>query len=119
MDSTADGFAPTVLRGLAELAPSASSHPDLALELGLTAWMRQGEMDVEETRTAMKALRIAVVEAAEMDLRSEPVPLIGRSPKDDLVNWAIYLANLVQRAAASKRCHTSMIVEQSIRHLAA
>ena len=119
MDSTADGFAPTVLRGLAELAPSASSHPDLALELGLTAWMRQGAMDLEETRTAMKALRIAVVKAAEMDLRSEPIPLIGLSPKDDLVNWAIYLANLVQRAAASKRCHTSLIVEKSIRHLAA
>ena len=119
MDSTANGFAPTVLRGLAELAPSASSHPDLALELGLTAWMRQGAMDVEATRSAMKALRIAVVRAAEMDLRSEPVPLIGLSPKDDLVNWAIYLANLVQRAAASKRCHTSLIVEESIRHLAA
>ncbi len=119
MDSSADGFAPTVLRGLAELAPSASSLPDLALELGLTAWMRQGAMDLEETRTAMKVLRTAVVEAAEMDLRSEPVPLIGRSPKDDLMNWAIYLANLVQRAATSKKCHASLIVEQSIRRLAA
>jgi len=119
MDSTADGFGPTVLRGLAELAPAASSRPDLALELGLTAWMRQGEMDLEGTRSAMKALRTAVVEAAEMDLRSEPVPLSGLSPKDDLMNWAIYLANLVQRAAARKRCHTSLIVEQSIRRLAA
>jgi hypothetical protein len=119
MGLTANDFAPTVLRGLTELAPSARLQPDLALELGLTAWMRLGERDLEETRAALMALRTAVLEAAEMDIRSEPLPLRGMSPKADLVNCAIYLANLVHRAASSKRCEASVIVERSIRHLAA
>jgi len=119
MDSSAKDFAPTVLRGLTELAPSSHSQPDLALELGLTAWMRKAEKDCNETLSAMIALRMAVLEAADLDLQSEPVPLTGVSPKTDLVNWAIYLANLVYRAARSTKCDATVIVERSIRRLAA
>jgi hypothetical protein len=108
-----------MLRGLAELAPSPDSQPDLALELGLTAWMRMSAKDLGEAQAAMVALRTAIVEAAELDLRTEPFPLTGLSPKADLLNWAVYLASLVRRAAASKSCETSLIVERSLRHLAA
>jgi hypothetical protein len=116
MDETVAGFAEAMLRGLSEVA---EAQPDLALELGLTAWMRQGGRGIEEAQAAMVSLRSAVLEVAEMDHRSEPSPLTGVSARTDLLNWAVYLADLVRRAARASRCETSLIVERSVRRAAA
>ncbi len=116
MDETAPEFAEAILRGLSEVA---ESEPDLALELGLTAWMRQGGRGIEEAQCAMVALRSAILEVAEMDRRSEPSPLTGVSARTDLLNWAVYLADLVRRAAWASRCETGLIVERSVRRVAA
>jgi hypothetical protein len=116
MDETAAEFAEAILHGVSEVA---ESQPDLALELGLTAWMRQGGRDIAEAQSAMVALRSAILEVAEMDHRSEPSPLTGVSARTDLLNWAVYLADLVRRAARASRCETRLIVERSVRRVAA
>jgi hypothetical protein len=118
MSSTKD-FAPTMLRGLTALMPSVRREADLALELGLSAWMRQGAVDLAAAQTAMESLREAILTAADMDSGSEPIPFTGRSARADLLSWAVYLANLVHRAASSTRCDTGLIVERTIRHMAA
>ncbi len=116
MDETIRDFAAAMLRGLADVA---ASQPDLALELGLTAWMRQGGKDVSQAQAAMVALRSAILDVAQMDRRSEPSPLTGVSARTDLLNWAVYLADLVRRAASLTRCDASQIVERSVRRVAA
>ena len=64
-----------MLRGLTSLAPSAHSLPDLALELGLTAWMRFSGTDLETAQATMLTARSAVLEVGEMDSSTEPIPL--------------------------------------------
>ncbi len=109
-------FAEAMLRGVSEVA---ASQPDLALELGLTAWMRQSGRDIDEAQAAMVALRSAILAETELDSRCEPTPLTGVSPRSDLLNWAVYLADLVRRAACASRCDADLIVERSIRRAAA
>ena len=112
-------FAPTVLRGLAELGPFDPSRVDLALELGLSAWMRLGRADLDEARSTMLRLRSALLEAGSMDSRTEPVPFCGRSPRLDMLSLASYLGNLVDRAATSAQCDPEAIVERTIERLSA
>jgi hypothetical protein len=116
MEETTATLAPTLLRGVAEVA---GTSPDLALELGLTAWMRLGGAGPAETLAAMRAARTAILDVAEMDPSSEPLPLTGISPKTDLLTWAVYLADLVRRAAWSSQCDTTLIVERTVRRVAA
>jgi len=97
-------FAPAVLRGLARLGPFDPSRADLALELGLSAWMRLGQTDLDEARATMLHLRAALLEAGRMDAHTEPVPFSGRSPRLDMLGLASYLGNLVDRAASSAQC---------------
>lgn len=116
MEENPTALAPTLLRGVAEVA---GTSPDLALELGLTAWMRLGGAGPAEALAAMRAARTAILEVADIDPASEPLPLIGVSTKADLLNWAVYLADLVRRAARSSRCDTTLIVERTVRRVAA
>jgi hypothetical protein len=110
-------FAPAVLRGLAELGPFDPSQADLALELGLSAWMRFYDTDFNEARSTMLHIRSVLLEAARMDSRTEPIPFCGRSPRLDMLNLASYLGNLVDRAASSARCDAGVIVERTIERL--
>jgi hypothetical protein len=62
--------------------------------------MRQTHTDVDDALAAMWALRSALLEASEMDLATEPVPLHGVDSRLDLLNLAGYLQQLVARATA-------------------
>jgi hypothetical protein len=112
-------FAPVVLRGLAELGPFDLSEADLALELGLSAWMRFSATTLDDARSTMLHIRSVLLEAGEMDSHSEPIPFSGRSPRLDMLNLAAYLGNLVERAAWSAQCDPEVIVERTIERLAA
>jgi hypothetical protein len=112
-------FAPTMLRGVTALADAGILESDLALELGLSAWMRQSDAELEEALAVMQMLRRAILNAAGFDVRTEPIPMTGRSAKADLMIWAVYLTELVHRAAGSNGCEISLMVERSIEHLAA
>jgi len=103
-------FAPAVLRSLAVLVPSGMTQADLALELGLSAHMQMSDTEVDEAIADMWSIRQAVLEAGEMDASIEPIPFGGRSQPTDLLHLAIYLRDLVDRAAAHQGCDVEAIV---------
>jgi hypothetical protein len=119
MSSTSSNFGPALLRGLSTLGLADCSESVLALELGLSAWMRLGGVDLASARGQMMRIRDAVLEAGEMDTTSEPIPLSGRSPRLDTLHLASYLGTLVERAASCADCEPSQIVERAIEQLAA
>jgi hypothetical protein len=116
MEESTTQLAPTLLRGVTEVA---GPCPDLALELGMTAWMRLGKAGPAEALATMKAVRKAILDEAGMEKGDEPLPLTGVSPKADLLNWAVYLADLVRRAAHRRQCDIALIVERTVRRVAA
>jgi hypothetical protein len=103
-----------VLRSLHVLVPSGTTQADLALELGLTAWMRASGTDIEDALRQMWCIRQAVLEAGGMDPAIEPIPFGGSSSRLDLLNIAIYLGNLVDRAAAGQGCDRDVIVARAL-----
>jgi hypothetical protein len=115
--SPREAFAPAVLRGLIDLGSVVET--DLALEFGLSAWMHFNDVDFEEARLALLAVRRILLRVGNIDPLTEPIPFSGRSPRLDTLNLAAYLGNLVERAAASTQCPPDDIVEQAIRMLPA
>src|SRR5271163_1182852 len=106
-------FAPTLLRGLLELGPIDLRQADLALELGLSLWLRRCGTSLSDAQCTMLALREALVEVAGMNPDTEPVPLVGRSPERDLVNLAGYLSQLLRRAAGAASCAPREVLERA------
>jgi hypothetical protein len=88
-----------MILGLADLGPFPAPGDDLSLELGLSAWLFRSESTLDEAIEAMFEVRTLVLEVAEMDAATEPVPFVGRSTELDLVNMAAYLDGLLARAA--------------------
>jgi hypothetical protein len=105
------GFSETALRGLVSLGPIDGSPDDLALELGLSVWMHQCDVDIDGASDALWNVRGILLEVANFDPRSEPIPFSGRSPKLDLVNLAAYLGRLVFRVSAATQCAPSVVAE--------
>jgi hypothetical protein len=98
------GFAPTVLRSLPALVPQGMVQADLALELGLSACMQMSDTELDDALDQMWDIRRAVLEASDMDVSTEPIPFGGSSDRLDLLNLALYLGNLLDRAAAHGGC---------------
>jgi hypothetical protein len=107
-------FAPAVLMSLPSLVPAGMMQADLALELGLTAYMQLSDTDVNEAIRQMWHIRTAILEAGEMDVVIEPIPFGGSSEQLDLLNLALYLGNLVERAAAHQDCDSVTIVARAM-----
>jgi len=107
-------FAAVVLRSLPVLVPSGIGTADLALELGLSACMQMSNTDVDCAIGQMWSIRKAVLEVSRLDTASEPVPFGGSSERLDLMNLALYLGNLVERAAAQGGCDADSIVAQAL-----
>jgi hypothetical protein len=108
-------FAPTVLRGLADFGPV--EETDLALELGLSAWMSFSGTCAEDARTEMHAIRRAVLEVSQLDADTEAIPFRGRSARSDVLNLAVYLRNLIERAARSDECEPEALIDRAIARL--
>jgi hypothetical protein len=104
-------FPETALRGLVSLGPIDVRGDDLGLELGLSLWMHQCGLSVEDASDALWELRGILIEVANFGPRSEPIPFSGRSPKLDLVNLAAYLGGLILRASAALHCAPSVLAE--------
>jgi hypothetical protein len=98
------GFGPTVLRGLADLGPVDPSSGDLSLELGLSAWMRTHTTSLEEARAVLLEIRLAIVDACDLDEATEPVPFVGRSPRLDVITLISCVSDLLRRGAAEAGC---------------
>ena len=107
-------FAPAVLMSLPALVPAGMTQPDLGLELGLTAYMQMSDTDVDDAIRQMWQIRTAILEAGAMDVSIEPIPFGGSSDQRDLLNMALYLGNLVDRAAAHQDCDNATIVARAM-----
>jgi hypothetical protein len=102
--STATGFGPAVLHGLAELGAVDAASGDLSLELGLSAWMRAHTTSLEETRRLLLEMRLVIVASAGLDEATEPLPFVGRSARLDVITLISCLAQTLRRGAAEAGC---------------
>jgi hypothetical protein len=94
------GFGPALLRGLAQLGPVEPFSGDLSLELGISVWLRTSGTSLLEARSALLAIHQVILEVCDLDPATEPVPLVGRSPRSDVVNLVAYVSALLRRASA-------------------
>ena len=94
------GFGPALLSGLAELGPVEPFSGDLSLELGISIWLRTSGTSLLQARSALLEIRQVILEVCSLDPATEPVPLVGRSPRYDVVNLVAYVSELLRRAAA-------------------
>ncbi len=112
MDEFTD-FGEAVLRNLEALVPPGTTAADLALELGLCAWMHHCDTDLDEALDRLWEVREAVLRTGELDPTTEPIPFGGRDPQAALVNLAIYLGDLLVRAAAASGSDAATVVARA------
>jgi hypothetical protein len=110
-------FALVALTGLAAFGPAGPGCPDLALELGLSAWMRMAGVGTAEARATLSALREAVLAAAGLDRAAEPVPFVGRDPRQDTLVLAAYLCDLITRGARAAGVDHGTVVDRALAEL--
>ena len=70
--------------GLAELGPVDPFSGDLSLELGISVWLRRSGTSLVEARGTLLEIRQVILEVCGLDPATEPVPLVGRSPRADV-----------------------------------
>jgi hypothetical protein len=95
-----EGFGSTLLRGLGELGPVDPLSGDLSLELGVSVWLRTSGTALLEARGRLLHIRELIIEVCGLDPTTEPVPFVGRSPRNDVLNLVGYLGDLLRRAAS-------------------
>ncbi len=96
-----EGFGSALLSGLAELGPVDPFSGDLSLELGVSVWLRTSGTPLLEARVRLLRLRELIIEVCGLDLATEPVPFVGRSPRNDVLNLVGYVGDLLRRAASA------------------
>jgi hypothetical protein len=95
-----EGFGSALLSGLADLGPVDPFSGDLSLELGVSVWLRTSGTPLLEARTRLLHIRELILEVGGLDPSTEPVPLVGRSPRSDVLNLVGYVGDLLRRAAS-------------------
>ncbi len=110
MKDASTSFGPALLSGLAELGPVEPFSEDLSLELGISLWLRTSGTSLMAARSSLLEIRRVIVEVCELDPATEPVPLVGRSPRSDVINLVGYVSELLRRAsAATGRCVDAVV----------
>lgn len=107
-------FGPALLQGLAELGPVAPFSGDLSLELGVSIWLRHSGISLAEARRQLLEIRRVLVAVCGLDPVSEPIPLVGRCLRLDVVNLVAYLADLLRRGAARGGLSPTEVAEQVV-----
>jgi hypothetical protein len=95
----ASAMASGIVDGMADASGSRIRSDDLTALLCISAWMNQAGAELEDCLRSMLLLRTALVRAAGMDERTEPVPLLPPDEKVAALNLARYLEDLVRRAS--------------------
>jgi len=111
------GFGPALVGGLAELGPVDPFSGDLTLELGISVWLRRSGTSLLEARDVLLEIRAVIVEVSGLDPATEPVPLVGRSPRLDVVNLVAYVSSLLRRASATAGSSVSAVAQRVIAEL--
>lgn len=117
MKDAPTGFGPALLSGLAELGPVEPFSGDLSLELGISVWLRTSGTSLLEARSSLLAIRQVILEVCALDPDTEPVPLLGRSPRSDVVNLVAYLSELLRRASTGLGRGIESIVQAVVAEL--
>jgi hypothetical protein len=107
-------FAPAVLAGLAGIGPVDGAGDDLSLELGLSVWLRRTGTSLAGAVGELLAVRRAVLEVSDLDASTELVPLVGRSPRSDVLVLATYVSDLLERAMAVSGLPTRVLLAQVV-----
>jgi hypothetical protein len=95
------GFGSALLSGLAELGPVDPFSGDLSLELGVSVWLRTSGTPLLEARGRLLHIRELIIEVCGLDPATEPVPLVGRSPRNDVLSLVSYMGDLLRRSASA------------------
>jgi hypothetical protein len=111
------GFGPALLRGLVELGPVEPLSGDLSLELGISVWLRTSGMSLLEARSSLLELRGVILEVCGIDPSTEPFPMVGRSPRSDVLSLVGYISDLLCRASAGLACGVETVVEAVVTEL--
>ncbi len=119
MNDAPIGFGPSLLRGLAELGPVEPFSGDLSLELGISVWLRTSGTSLLQARSALLEIRQVILEVCVLDPTTEPVPLVGRSPRSDVVTLVAYVSELLRRASAGLGRGVELIVQAVVAELPA
>jgi hypothetical protein len=111
------GFGPALLSGLAELGPVEPFSGDLSLELGISLWLRTSGTSLIEARSSLLEIRHVILEVCGLDPSTEPFPMVGRSPRSDVVNLVGYISELLRRAAAGLGHGVEAVVDAVVAEL--
>ena len=111
------GFGPALLGGLAQLGPVEPFSGDLSLELGISVWLRTSGTSLLQARSSLLEIRHVILEVCALDPATEPVPLVGRSPRSDVVNLVGYISELLRRASARTGRALGAVVEAVVAEL--
>ncbi|HEY1652745.1 MAG TPA: hypothetical protein VGG09_12745 [Acidimicrobiales bacterium] len=101
ISSVPEGFGPALLSGLAELGPIEPFSGDLSLELGVSVWLRTSGTPLLEARSRLFQMRELIIQVCGLDPATEPIPLVGRSPRNDVLNLVGYVGDLLRRAGGA------------------
>jgi hypothetical protein len=112
------GFSPALLRGLAELGPVEPFSGDLSLELGISLWLRTSGTSLLEARSSLLEIRRLILEVCGLDPSTEPFPMVGRSPRSDVLSLVGYISELLRRASAGSGRGVEAIVQTVVAELA-
>lgn len=112
--SVRTGFGPALLGGLAELGPVQPFTADLTLELGISVWLRQSGTSLVQARSGLLELRRVILQVCGLDPATEPVPLVGLSPRLDVINLVAYVGDLLRRAASGTDNGVHIVVERVV-----
>jgi len=111
------GFGPALLSGLAELGPVEPFSGDLSLELGVSLWLRTSGTSLLEARSSLLEIRRVILEVCGLDPWTEPFPMVGRSPRSDVVNLVGYISELLRRASAGLGRGVEAVVDAVVAEL--
>ncbi len=100
-------------RGIATLIPDDLSTGNLGLELGLSLWMQRAACAI------LLTVRDALVETSGLDPDQEPTPLLAGDDRTATLGLAIYLHDLVDRAASCTGRSRHAVAEAAIELLVA
>ena len=115
--SVPDDFGAALLHGLAELGPVDPFSGDLSLELGVSVWLRTSSTPLLEARGRLLFIRELIIMVCGLDSSTEPVPLVGRSPRADVLNLVSYIGDLLRRAASASGQNVQRVAARVVAEL--
>jgi hypothetical protein len=111
------GFGPALLSGLAELGPFEPWSGDLSLELGISLWLRTSGTSLLEARSSLLEVRRVILAVCDLDPSTEPIPMVGRSPRSDVLNLVGYISELLRRASAGMGHGLDAVIQRVVAEL--